>query len=85
MSLFEKVKKYRLSIMLLVPLLFMLAFVTTVVIDKWRLTREIAAVQELTGVSVKVSHLVHELQKERGMSAGLLGSKGAQFLSLIHI
>ncbi|MBK7542062.1 MAG: nitrate- and nitrite sensing domain-containing protein [Candidatus Competibacteraceae bacterium] len=79
MSLFEKVKKYRLSIMLLVPLLFMLAFATTVVIDKWRLTREIAAVQELTGVSVKVSHLVHELQKERGMSAGLLGSKGAQF------
>lgn len=65
--------------MLLVPLLFMLAFATTVVIDKWRLTRELAAIQDLSGLSIKVSQLVHELQKERGMSAGLLGSKGAQF------
>ncbi|HCK82710.1 MAG TPA: nitrate- and nitrite sensing domain-containing protein [Candidatus Competibacter sp.] len=79
MPLFENVKKYRLSIMLLMPLLFMLAFATTVVTDKWRLTREVAAVQDLSGLSIKVSQLVHELQKERGMSAGLLGSKGAQF------
>jgi len=36
-------------------------------------------VSELATFSFNASALVHELQKERGMSAGFLGSKGQQF------
>ncbi|HRD66395.1 MAG TPA: methyl-accepting chemotaxis protein [Candidatus Competibacter sp.] len=38
-----------------------------------------SATQDLAVLAVKISALVHEMQKERGMSAGLLGSKGTQF------
>ena len=32
-------------------------------------------------ISAKVSNLIHELQKERGLSAGFLSSKGSKFSS----
>ncbi|MDH4286611.1 MAG: methyl-accepting chemotaxis protein, partial [Gallionella sp.] len=35
--------------------------------------------ESLAGLSVKLGDLAHELQKERGMSAGFLGSKGSRF------
>ena len=72
-------KKYRLSIMLLIPLLFMLYFSTTVVINKLNAVNEMSAVEDLANLTVKASALIHELQKERGMSDGLLGSRGTQF------
>ena len=37
------------------------------------------AIVQLTDVTVAASRLVHELQKERGMSAGYIGSGGANF------
>lgn len=38
-----------------------------------------ASVEQLCEFSVKISNLVHETQKERGMTAGFLGSKGKSF------
>ncbi|MCP5197602.1 MAG: nitrate- and nitrite sensing domain-containing protein [Gammaproteobacteria bacterium] len=72
-------KKHRLSIMLFVPILFMLFFSVTAVLDKLRLAGEMSAVENLATLTIKAGALIHELQKERGMSAGLLGSKGLQF------
>lgn len=46
---------------------------------KREVDREVAQVDALAAVSVKVSAVVHEFQKERGRSAGFLGSKGAKF------
>lgn len=34
---------------------------------------------QLIGLSERAANLVHEMQKERGMSAGFLGSKGSKF------
>jgi len=36
-------------------------------------------IKELTQLSVKMSNVVHQMQKERGMSAGFVGSKGEKF------
>jgi methyl-accepting chemotaxis protein len=36
-------------------------------------------VEALVGISTHYGNLVHELQRERGMSAGFLGSKGTKF------
>lgn len=41
--------------------------------------RELSSVTALTVLSTRFGDLAHELQKERGMSAGYLGSKGAKF------
>ncbi len=40
---------------------------------------ELASVQTLGDFGVRVSSLIHETQKERGATAGFLGSKGKQF------
>lgn len=40
-----------------------------------------ASLNQLTRLSVVYSELVHELQKERGMTAGFIGSQGTQFVS----
>ncbi|MDY0013591.1 MAG: methyl-accepting chemotaxis protein, partial [Rhodocyclaceae bacterium] len=42
-----------------------------------RRSREVAAIER---TAIAVSGVVHELQKERGLSAGLLGSKGTKFV-----
>ncbi|MGF1720145.1 methyl-accepting chemotaxis protein [Vibrio kyushuensis] len=44
-------------------------------------TKEMSSLKQLTSLSVVYSELVHEIQKERGMTAGFLGSQGKQFRS----
>ena len=41
--------------------------------------QKIDKLQKLVTLATKISHLVHETQKERGASAGYLGSKGVKF------
>ena len=40
-------------------------------------------IETLTVLSTKISELVHETQKERGMTAGYLGSKGKKFKDIL--
>ncbi len=42
-------------------------------------SRDFASLEKTVILSTKISSLVHELQKERGASAGYLGSKGKKF------
>ncbi len=42
--------------------------------------KELDKLQELVTLSTKISELVHETQKERGASAGYIGSKGQKFI-----
>ncbi len=61
------------------PLVAMLGFVAVLLIelkDTADRSRTVAVVAEL---APKISSLVHELQKERGTSAGFIGSKGSKF------
>lgn len=43
----------------------------------------ISQAKELNVLSIKLSHLIHETQKERGASAGFLGSKGTKFTEIL--
>jgi len=49
------------------------------IIDSIAIKNEMSTIAPLTELSVVYSELVHELQKERGMTAGFLGSKGTKF------
>ncbi|MBF0285340.1 MAG: methyl-accepting chemotaxis protein [Magnetococcales bacterium] len=66
-------------IMLALPLLGLLWFGGLAVYDKLHLFQRMEAMESLTGVAVRISAVVHEAQKERGMTAGFLGSKGEKF------
>lgn len=75
--------RQKLALMLAAPLLALLAFAVLGVVDRAALTSEISVVEELSRFAVRASELVHELQKERGMSAGHIGSKGEKFGTLL--
>jgi len=79
-KIFKNIKLGRkLAIMLLVPILGLLFIAQGEVRQKLRVSNEVAAVQELVELSVHISALIHELQKERGVSTGYLASNGTQF------
>lgn len=69
----------KLMVMLAVPLLGMLWVSAWNTVEKMMLSSEMRRLQGLVSVATRVGALVHELQKERGMSAGFIGSKGANF------
>ena len=69
----------RLLLMVAVPLLGMLWVSGWNTVEKILLSREMGRLQGLVTVATHVGALAHEMQKERGMSAGFLGSKGANF------
>jgi len=47
----------------------------------WRELRQAKQIEVIESTAVSVSNLVHELQKERGLSAGFIGSRGTRFAS----
>ena len=69
----------RLILIVAVPLLGLMYFSISSTLEKAGFTREIGKLESLVDLSVRIGALTHELQKERGMTAGFLGSKGASF------
>ena len=69
----------RVLIGILVPTIGLLFFASASMIEKYETSQELYRVRDLAYLAPKVSDLVHELQKERGRSAGFIGSRGRDF------
>ena len=69
----------RIGIAILIPVFGMLVFSGIGLTEKWSFSTKMEQLEDLAGLGPTIGALVHELQKERGMSAGLVGSKGAKF------
>jgi len=69
----------KLLLVVLIPSLAMVYFSFGHISDGIDKYQENSALNELSKLSVKASALVHELQKERGATAGFLGSGGKSF------
>ena len=69
----------KLALMVLFPVVVMVGFAAVKSISALSLRQTAVQLQSMTTLSIHASNLVHELQKERGMTAGFLGSKGAKF------
>lgn len=65
--------------LLTLPVLGFLWLSISTIFDTIKIENEMRTIAPLTELSVVYSNLVHELQKERGMTAGFLGSKGSKF------
>ncbi|SIP93759.1 methyl-accepting chemotaxis sensory transducer [Aeromonas sp. RU39B] len=61
------------------PLLALLFFSMRYVYDRYQTEQSMSAAQLRLSVVQQASTLAHELQKERGMSAGFIGSSGKKF------
>jgi len=80
MSFFNNFKiKTKISFLAIALILGILFFSIIGIIQKLEFSKEMDSALKLTDFASKVSNLVHELQKERGMTAGYLGSEGEDF------
>ncbi len=80
MSLLNHIKlRSQIMLMLFLPMAAMIGFGVTGVISKHHLADQMKSMSLLSGLGVRISNVVHETQKERGMTAGFLGSKGEKF------
>ncbi|WP_293751938.1 diguanylate cyclase [uncultured Paraglaciecola sp.] len=66
----------RLILVTILPLLAMIGFATVILSDALRDVRSMDQVSRWIDSTLLVQNLVHELQKERGLSSGLISSKG---------
>ena len=72
------------ALMLFSPIAGLLFFSVSVIMEKSRSYVQAESSQRLVKFAVLASALVHETQKERGMTAGFLGSKGKKFSSKLR-
>ena len=80
MSSFGNLKvRTKLVLIVIVPLLGLLYFSASNTLERSAVSREMGKLESLVGLSVRIGGLAHELQKERGMTAGFLGSNGVKF------
>ncbi|MGK0290487.1 MAG: methyl-accepting chemotaxis protein, partial [bacterium] len=84
MKLFNKVPfNQKIILIAVLPSLGLFYFLTTSLLNYWTLYQEFNQLKHISIFATKTSSLIHELQKERGISAGFLGSRGKKFRTII--
>lgn len=73
--------KLKMALMVVVPVLVILLWLTTDSYNSYKEVKALEKISEMVAFSEKSSSLVHNLQKERGASAGFISSNGAKFSS----
>ncbi|WP_171021981.1 nitrate- and nitrite sensing domain-containing protein [Cohaesibacter sp. CAU 1516] len=73
----------RIALLAFVPLFALVALAGFELVTKRQQLVEAEAVVQVARIAPSISGLVHELQKERGTSAGYIGSKGEKFADTI--
>ncbi len=66
----------RIYVALILPVIGMFLFSGYIIVGQYRSLESIEKIASLVEISPDISALVHEMQKERGLSAGYIGSSG---------
>lgn len=69
----------KLLCLIFIPLITLLIFSAILITERYRMVQESVLLDQGITLATKISIVIHELQKERGTSAGFLGSKGKNF------
>jgi len=75
--------KFKLNLILILVIAFFTIMMVLTLKQLYGTHATLSQVQELNKLSGKLSLLIHETQKERGASAGFLGSKGKKFAHIV--
>ncbi|MBL1416691.1 MAG: nitrate- and nitrite sensing domain-containing protein, partial [Moritella sp.] len=76
--------KHKIIMLLALPMLGFLWLSITSLSQSVATSKEMSILTQYTELSVEYSELVHEIQKERGMTAGFIGSDGTKFASKLR-
>ncbi|MBU1995226.1 nitrate- and nitrite sensing domain-containing protein, partial [bacterium] len=71
--------KFKLILMVLIPIIVIFILLGISGYDNYKKVDELVKIKEVAILTTKISAMVHNTQKERGASAGFIGSKGAKF------
>lgn len=71
--------KQKLILIMLIPLMVVILLAAKLSIDSYLSAKNLKSLDNVVVLSTKIGALVHETQKERGMTAGFIGSKGEKF------
>ena len=71
----------KLLVLITLPLAGMTLFGLRSSYEKWRVYRDYVVLEHNSAVLQQIGGSIHELQKERGYSAGFIGGKGAAFVT----
>ncbi|MFK5969845.1 MAG: nitrate- and nitrite sensing domain-containing protein [Candidatus Marithrix sp.] len=74
----------KLAFMLAIPMIGLIYLATTITFAKLDVVRQMNMLQNFSEITVKASALIHELQKERGLSAGLISSNGSKLFPTLQ-
>ena len=75
--------RWKIILTVIIPMILSVYFSVDYIISSNNEAKQLNVISELSKLAVKSSELVHELQKERGRTAGFLNSKGSKFSSEI--
>ncbi|NQZ92357.1 MAG: methyl-accepting chemotaxis protein [Moritella sp.] len=76
--------KHKIIMLLALPMLGFLWLSITSLSQSVATNKEMSVLTQYTELSVEYSELVHEIQKERGMTAGFIGSDGTKFANKLR-
>ena len=80
LSIFKNIRiGNRLLLAMALPVIGLLVYAGIVMTDRFGEQQEMQSLNQLANLAPTVSALVHEMQKERGASAGFIASKGKKF------
>ncbi len=85
MSLNDISIKNKVRIISIVPLFFVVVFSFYLIQKSYKEQFLLEQIKEIIVLNTKISELLHETQKERGLSAGFVGSKGSKFKDTLEI
>ena len=71
--------KQKLILIMSIPLIVVILLAGKLTYDSYKYNTSLKSLDKVVILSTKIGALVHETQKERGMTAGFLGSKGKKF------
>ena len=86
MKFIERMKfRNKLIVLLLFPLAGLLFFSQAWIVEQFGRVDDLKKLSELSDLSVSIADLIHEAQKERGLTSGFLGANGAVFAENLAI
>ena len=75
--------KQKLNLIIILVISFIVLSIGFIAYDSFQKLNRLKETETLNNLSSKLSLLIHETQKERGASAGYIGSKGKKFSSIL--
>ncbi|MGB5866401.1 MAG: nitrate- and nitrite sensing domain-containing protein [Arcobacteraceae bacterium] len=73
--------KQKLILLMMIPLIVVIVLSGELAYQSYTKKASLDKIEQVVILSTKIGALVHETQKERGMTAGYLGSKGTKFVT----